>query len=113
MKADYEKLTAVVKASGGKALQALFTSPRLLLPAGRCRSRRLRVRGTLHAVGIIRGEIPSSSPRIAVLTASPARIAEYFPIDLPFPRAPPIKTTDEFGAYAQRIYASLGLGSAT
>jgi hypothetical protein len=30
--------------------------------------------------------------------------------DLPFPRALPIKTTDEFGAYARRIYASLGLG---
>ena len=47
----------------------------------------------------------------AVLTASPARMAEYFPIDLPFPRALPIKTTDEFGAYARRIYASLGLGT--
>src|SRR5688572_9483295 len=46
----------------------------------------------------------------AVLTAGPARMAEYFPIDLPFPRALPIKTTDEFGAYARRIYASLGLG---
>jgi hypothetical protein len=44
----------------------------------------------------------------AVLTREPARMAEYFPhIDLPFPRAPPIKTTDEFGAYARRIYASL------
>ena len=48
----------------------------------------------------------------AVLTAGPARMAEYFPIDLPFPRALPIKTTDEFGAYARRIYASLGLGAA-
>jgi NitT/TauT family transport system ATP-binding protein len=48
----------------------------------------------------------------AVLTASPARMAEYFPIELPFPRALPIKTTDEFGAYARRIYASLGLGAA-
>jgi NitT/TauT family transport system ATP-binding protein len=38
-------------------------------------------------------------------------MAEYFPIDLPFPRALPIKTTDEFGAYARRIYTSLGLGS--
>jgi len=47
----------------------------------------------------------------AVLTASPARMAEYFPIELPFPRALPIKTTDEFGAYARRIYASLGLGA--
>ena len=48
----------------------------------------------------------------AVLTAGPARMAEYFPIELPFPRALPIKTTDEFGTYARRIYASLGLGTA-
>jgi NitT/TauT family transport system ATP-binding protein len=47
----------------------------------------------------------------AVLTAGPARMAEYFPIELPFPRALPIKTTDEFGVYARRIYASLGLGA--
>ena len=47
----------------------------------------------------------------AVLTAGPARMAEYFPIELPFPRALPIKTTDEFGAYARRIYASLGLST--
>ena len=38
-------------------------------------------------------------------------MAEYFPIELPFPRALPIKTTDEFGVYARRIYASLGLGA--
>jgi NitT/TauT family transport system ATP-binding protein len=48
----------------------------------------------------------------AVLTAGPARMAEYFPIELPFPRALPIKTTDAFGVYARRIYASLGLGAA-
>jgi len=47
----------------------------------------------------------------AVLTAGPARMAEYFPIELPFPRTLPVKTTDEFGAYARRIYASLGLGA--
>ena len=47
----------------------------------------------------------------AVLTAGPARMAEYFSIDLPFPRALPIKTTDEFGVYARRIYESLGLGA--
>jgi NitT/TauT family transport system ATP-binding protein len=38
-------------------------------------------------------------------------MAEYFPIELPFPRALPIKTTDDFGAYARQIYASLGLGT--
>ena len=48
----------------------------------------------------------------AVLTAGPARMAEYFPIDLPFPRALPIKTTDEFGAYARRITRVWGLGPA-
>ena len=47
----------------------------------------------------------------AVLTAGPARMAEYFPIELPFPRGLPIKTTDEFGAYSRRIYGSLGLGA--
>ena len=45
----------------------------------------------------------------AVLTAGPARMAEYFAIELPFPRTLEIKTTEEFGAYARRIYASLGL----
>lgn len=38
-------------------------------------------------------------------------MAEYFPIDLPLPRALPIKTTDKFGTYARRIYARLGLGA--
>ena len=49
----------------------------------------------------------------AFLTDVPARMAEYFPIELPFPRDLPIKTTDEFGAYARRIYASLGLSPST
>src|ERR1700754_3613416 len=48
---------------------------------------------------------------LAVLTAGPARRSEYLPIRLPYPRALPIKTTDAFGAYARRIYASLGLGA--
>src|SRR6201995_4850150 len=47
----------------------------------------------------------------AVLTAGPARMAEYFPITLPFPRTLPLKTTEEFGAYARRIYERLGLGT--
>ena len=45
----------------------------------------------------------------AVLTAGPARMAEYLAIELPFPRTLEIKTTEEFGAYARRIYGSLGL----
>jgi NitT/TauT family transport system ATP-binding protein len=47
----------------------------------------------------------------AVLTAGPARMADYFEIDLPFPRALTIKTTDEFGSYVRRVYAKLGLSS--
>lgn len=47
----------------------------------------------------------------AVLTAGPAKMAEYFAIDLPFPRTLPIKTSEEFGVYARRIYGSLGLGA--
>ncbi|HEY8333053.1 MAG TPA: ABC transporter ATP-binding protein [Tardiphaga sp.] len=45
----------------------------------------------------------------AVLTAGPARMAEYFPIQLPGERTLDIKTTDAFGVYARRIYASLGM----
>ncbi|WP_027569766.1 ABC transporter ATP-binding protein [Bradyrhizobium sp. URHA0013] len=52
------------------------------------------------------------SSHCAVLTAGPAKMADYFPIDLPFPRALPLKTTDLFGAYARRIYEKLGLGAA-
>lgn len=48
----------------------------------------------------------------AVLTAGPARMAEYFPIDLPAERTLDIKTTDAFGVYARRIYAGLGMSSA-
>jgi NitT/TauT family transport system ATP-binding protein len=55
--------------------------------------------------------IPPFASHCAVLTAGPARMAEYFPILLSFPRALPIKTTDEFGAHARWIYASLGLGA--
>jgi NitT/TauT family transport system ATP-binding protein len=47
--------------------------------------------------------------RCAVLTAGPARMAEYFPIELPLPRALELKTTDIFGSYVRRIYAGLGM----
>jgi NitT/TauT family transport system ATP-binding protein len=49
----------------------------------------------------------------AVLTPRPARMAEYFPIDLPFPRALPLKTADAFGSYVRRIYAGLGMAANT
>ncbi len=44
----------------------------------------------------------------AVLTARPARMAEFLPIDLPFPRSVEMKTSDAFGHYARRIYHRLG-----
>jgi NitT/TauT family transport system ATP-binding protein len=49
----------------------------------------------------------------AVLTAGPARMAEYMAINLPFPRTLEIKTTEQFGVFARRIYAGLGLGAGT
>jgi NitT/TauT family transport system ATP-binding protein len=45
----------------------------------------------------------------AVLTAGPARMADYFPIDLPHPRGLAIRATPEFGALVQRIYGRLGM----
>ena len=45
----------------------------------------------------------------AVLTAGPARMADYFAIDLPYPRRLDVKTTPTFGQYTQRIYRLLGM----
>ncbi len=45
----------------------------------------------------------------AVLTAGPAKMAEFFEIDLPFPRTVEMKTSPEFGSQARRIYDKLGL----
>jgi NitT/TauT family transport system ATP-binding protein len=45
----------------------------------------------------------------AVLTAGPARMADFFPIDLPEPRKLHLKTTPAFGAYVTRIYDLLGV----
>ncbi|WP_051152180.1 ABC transporter ATP-binding protein [Fodinicurvata sediminis] len=47
--------------------------------------------------------------RCAVLTAGPARMADYFPIDLPQPRTMDMKTSDAFGQYVKRIYQQLGM----
>jgi NitT/TauT family transport system ATP-binding protein len=52
------------------------------------------------------------SSHCAVLTAGPARMADYFPIDLAFPRRLAVKTTDDFGVYARRIYDRLGMTAA-
>ncbi|MCF3932698.1 ABC transporter ATP-binding protein [Acuticoccus sp. M5D2P5] len=45
----------------------------------------------------------------AVLTSGPARMADYFAIDLPYPRRLDMRQSPEFGAYAQRIYHLLGM----
>jgi len=48
--------------------------------------------------------------RCAVLTASPARMAEVIDIDLPYPRTLAMKTQERFGDYTRRIYEHLGMG---
>ncbi len=47
--------------------------------------------------------------RVVVLTAGPARMADNFEIDLPFPRTLDMKTQERFGEYARRIYRLLGM----
>ena len=45
----------------------------------------------------------------AVLTAGPARMADFFPIELPAPRRLHVKTSPAFGGYVRRIYDLLGV----
>lgn len=45
----------------------------------------------------------------AVLTAGPARMADLFAIELPYPRHLDVKTTERFGAYTRRIYQLLDM----
>ncbi|HEX5611848.1 MAG TPA: ABC transporter ATP-binding protein [Burkholderiales bacterium] len=47
--------------------------------------------------------------RVVVLTAGPARMADNFPIDLPYPRTLDMKTSVPFGEYSRRIYKLLGM----
>jgi NitT/TauT family transport system ATP-binding protein len=47
--------------------------------------------------------------RCAVLTAGPARMADFFPIHLEEPRKLQVKTSPEFGEYVRRIYELLGV----
>ncbi|MFC3229818.1 ABC transporter ATP-binding protein [Marinibaculum pumilum] len=49
------------------------------------------------------------STHCAVLTAGPARMADYFPVELPFPRKLGLKSTEPFGVYARRLYQCLGM----
>lgn len=47
--------------------------------------------------------------KVAVMTAGPARMADYIQIDLPEPRTLDVKTTPQFGEYTRRIYHLLGM----
>ena len=47
--------------------------------------------------------------RVAVLTAGPARMAAYIPIELPYPRTLELKTQETFGKYCREIYDLLGM----
>jgi NitT/TauT family transport system ATP-binding protein len=47
--------------------------------------------------------------RVVVLTAGPARMADNFPIELPYPRTLDMKTQERFGQYSRRIYRLLGM----
>ena len=45
----------------------------------------------------------------AVLTSGPARMADFFAIDLPRPRTLELKTQEHFGELSKRIYRQLGM----
>ena len=47
--------------------------------------------------------------QVAVMTASPARMAEQIDIELPEPRTLDVKTTEKFGEYTRRIYHLLDI----
>ena len=47
--------------------------------------------------------------RVVVLTAGPARMADNFQIDLPYPRTLDLKTHERFGEYTRRVYRLLGM----
>ncbi len=47
--------------------------------------------------------------RVVVFTAGPARMADNFDIELPYPRTLDMKTQEGFGAYTRRIYKLLGM----
>ena len=74
----------------------------------------LRIREQSHKTFIVVTHgIPEAvflGSHCAVLSAGPARMADYFAIDLPYPRTLDIKTTAEFGAYVKRIYDKLEMG---
>ena len=46
---------------------------------------------------------------VAVMSSSPALLADYFEVDLPRPRSLDMKTGEKFGEYTRRIYDLLGM----
>jgi NitT/TauT family transport system ATP-binding protein len=47
--------------------------------------------------------------RVVVLTAGPAKMADNFEVDIPFPRTLDVRNTEKFGEYTRRIYRLLGI----
>ena len=47
--------------------------------------------------------------KVVVLTAGPARMADDFRIELPYPRTLDMKTHEAFGVYTRRVYKLLGM----
>lgn len=47
--------------------------------------------------------------KVAVMTPSPARLAEYIEVDLPYPRDLSTKALPQFSAHTSRIYGLLGM----
>ena len=47
--------------------------------------------------------------RVVVFTAGPARMADNFEIELPYPRTLDMKTHEAFGVYTRRVYRLLGM----
>ncbi|WP_339765462.1 ABC transporter ATP-binding protein [uncultured Hoeflea sp.] len=45
----------------------------------------------------------------AVLTAGPARMADHFKVDIPYPRNLDVKTSEAFGGYVRRVYGQLNM----
>jgi NitT/TauT family transport system ATP-binding protein len=47
--------------------------------------------------------------KVVVLSSRPARMVDYFKVDLPYPRHLDMKTHEAFGDYTRRIYKLLGM----
>jgi NitT/TauT family transport system ATP-binding protein len=47
--------------------------------------------------------------KVVVFTAGPARMADDFAIELPYPRTLDMKTHEAFGVYTRRVYKLLGM----